>query len=57
MELAGIEMERSKEGTGLGADREFPLGHVEFEMSLNIQRRYEIGSGIYESRVQGGRLG
>lgn len=57
MELAVCEMERSKEGTGLGADQEFPLGHVEFEMELNNQRRYQVGSCIYESRIQGGSLG
>lgn len=34
------EMERSKEGTGLGVAQEFTVGHFEFETTLNNQREY-----------------
>lgn len=52
MELSFLEMERSQKKTGLGMGRECPLGHGEFEISLNNQRRYQGGGCIYESRIQ-----
>lgn len=52
MELSSLEMERSQKKTGLGMGQKCPLGHGEFEMSLNNQRRYQGGGCIYESRIQ-----
>lgn len=51
MGLSFIEIGRSKEETGLRMDQEFNLGHSDFEMSLNNQRRYQAGNCIYVSRI------
>lgn len=46
MGLFFIEIEKSKGGTDLRVDKQFTLGHIEFEMSLNNQRIYQVGSCI-----------
>lgn len=46
MGLFFIENEKSKGGTDLRVDKQFTLGHIEFEMSLNNQRIYQVGSCI-----------
>lgn len=51
MGLSFMETGQSKEETDFRVDQEFTLEHGEFEMSLNNQRRYQVGNCIYLSII------